>query len=447
MFITKEYYSILGVLPNTGNIFIETAYKALVKIYDLDDFTGPKEEAHRKLKEINEAYSVLSDPDKKKKYDESYGSAEQKESFYFKDKNKDQIPPYNPLKVDWDLAVEHHPDLTELENKLAQISWRLGYSYRAYIIETGLFTERIRLAHDLEQDFLKIYFGPKPEMMNFAHSLLKTGNKPATRALNRSLRSFGKATKNDKIINQIRFEYNIPGTEKEYFNILKNLGYKIIFKKEGLFKLNYIWEVTFPDSSKIKIQTIKELGAFTREKQLEENQSFQVKTLMRKIENSYQSKLNKIGYKLHSRKDGWIVTDANNEKIRFTALEDLGSFLKEKLLDEVNRLQNISAKQKLENSYEYKLKQIGYTIHPRKDGWVLTDANNRKIKINSLEVINDFVFVVKRRMLCESVLDKKGFILVEKRSKWVINNYLGNKKVFKTLEDLEVYTKDIANHV
>lgn len=447
MFITKEYYSILGVLPNTDNTIIETAYRALIKIYDLDGFTGPKEEAQRKIKEINEAYSVLSDPDKKKTYAESYGAAEQKDSFYFKDKNKDQIPHYDPLKADWDLAVEDHPDLIELEKKLSQISWRLGYSYRAYLIESGLFKKRARLAHDLEQAFLEIYFGPKPEIKGFAHDLLKTGNKPAARALNRSLKSFGGSTGSDKIISKIRFEYNIPGTEKEYFNILKDLGYKIVFKKEGLFKSNYIWEVTFPDKKKIKIQTIKELASFIKEKQLEENKRLQENNLTRKTENSYQNKLKKIGYRLHSRKDGWIVTNANNEKTRITTLEDLGSFLKEKLVDEVNRLQKISAKQKLENSYEYKLEQIGYTLHSSKDGWILTGTNKRKIKIKSLDLINNFVFSVKRKMLCESVLDKNGYILEEKRRKWVITNYIGNKKVFKNLDDLERYTKAIENHV
>lgn len=446
MFITKDYYSILGVLPNADNIVIDTAYKALIQRYDPDRFAGSKDEAHRKIKEINEVYRILSNPDKKKIYDKSYGTSEKKNSFYFNDEKKDQIPPYDPLKEDWRSAIKHYPDLVGLEKKLSKISWRLGYSYRAFILESGLFKERVRLAHDLEQEFLENYFGPKPEIMDFAHGLLITGNKPAVRALNKSLKVSDNSTSIEKVINQIRFKYNIQGKEKQYFNTLTDLGYKIIFKKEGLFKSDYIWEVKSPDNKKIQFKSIKELGSFTKEKQKKESHKLQEIAVKRKVENSYKSKLKKIGYQIHSGKKGWIITGSDDENIQASTLEELGSLVKDKLLNEVSRLQQISAQQKLENSYEYKLEQIGYTLQPRTDGWVLIDADNRKIRIKSLELINPFVSSIKRKMLCESILDKFGYILMEKRGKWVITNYLGDSKVFKSLEDLERYTKAISKH-
>ncbi len=141
-----------------------------------------------------------------------------------------------------------------------------------------------------------------------------------------------------------------------------------------------------------------------------------------------------------------MVTGSDEEKIQAASLEELGSLVKDKLLIEVNRLQKISAQRKLENSYEYKLEQIGYTLQQRKDGWVLIDADNKKIRITNLDEINAFVSSVKRQMFCESILDQYGYILMEKRGKWIITNYIGNKKVFKSLEDLERFVKAISKH-
>ncbi len=306
MFITKDYYSILGILPNADHIVIDTAYKALIQRYDPDRFTGSKDEAHRKIKEINEVYRTLSNPDKKKRYDKSYDSSDKKNSFYFNDEKKDRIPPYDPLKEDWNSAIKLYPDLVDLERKLSKISWRLGYSYRAFMLESGLFPERASIAHGLEQEFLEIYFGPKPEIMDFAHGLLITGNKPAARALSKSLKVLDKSVSIEKIINQIRFKYNIQGKEKEYFNTLTDLGYTITFKKEGLFKPNYIWEIKSPKNEKTQFKSIQELGSFVKEKRKQESLKLQQMAVKRKIENSYKSKLRKMGIQLQSgKKGGW----------------------------------------------------------------------------------------------------------------------------------------------
>lgn len=63
----KDYYSILGVSRDAGNDEIKKAYRKLAKQYhpDINKTAGAEE----KYKEINEAYEVLKDPDKRKKYD------------------------------------------------------------------------------------------------------------------------------------------------------------------------------------------------------------------------------------------------------------------------------------------------------------------------------------------------------------------------------------------
>ena len=65
----KNFYTILGVIGSAESAVIKAAYKALMMIYHPDRYDGDKKDAIRKSKEINEAYAVLIDLEKRKKYD------------------------------------------------------------------------------------------------------------------------------------------------------------------------------------------------------------------------------------------------------------------------------------------------------------------------------------------------------------------------------------------
>ena len=67
--MNKDYYRILGVLDDAEDIVIRAAYKALAQRYHPDKWTGNKDEANKRMSEINEAYGVLSDSVKRKQYD------------------------------------------------------------------------------------------------------------------------------------------------------------------------------------------------------------------------------------------------------------------------------------------------------------------------------------------------------------------------------------------
>lgn len=66
-----DYYSILGVQKNASNDDIKKAYRKLARKYH-PDINPNNDDAKLKFQQINEANEVLSDPDKRKKYDE-YG--------------------------------------------------------------------------------------------------------------------------------------------------------------------------------------------------------------------------------------------------------------------------------------------------------------------------------------------------------------------------------------
>ena len=69
----RDYYEVLGLSKGADDSEIKKAYRKLAMKYHPDHNQGDAE-AEQKFKEINEAYSVLSDADKKAKYDQ-YGHA------------------------------------------------------------------------------------------------------------------------------------------------------------------------------------------------------------------------------------------------------------------------------------------------------------------------------------------------------------------------------------
>ena len=64
----RDYYEVLGLQKGASEDEIKKAFRKMAMKYHPDKNPGNKE-AEEKFKEVNEAYSVLSDPDKKSKYD------------------------------------------------------------------------------------------------------------------------------------------------------------------------------------------------------------------------------------------------------------------------------------------------------------------------------------------------------------------------------------------
>ena len=64
----RDYYEVLGLSKGASDDEIKKAFRKNAMKYHPDKNPGDKA-AEEKFKEINEAYEVLSDPDKKSKYD------------------------------------------------------------------------------------------------------------------------------------------------------------------------------------------------------------------------------------------------------------------------------------------------------------------------------------------------------------------------------------------
>jgi len=73
--VAKDYYQILGVPRNASEAEIKKAYRRLAMECHPDRNPGKQDWANAKFKEVNEAFSVLGDPEKRRRYD-PFGTAE-----------------------------------------------------------------------------------------------------------------------------------------------------------------------------------------------------------------------------------------------------------------------------------------------------------------------------------------------------------------------------------
>lgn len=65
----RDYYEVLGIDKNADDAAIKKAYRVLAKKYHPDVNPG-NQEAEKKFKEASEAYAILSDPEKRRQYDQ-----------------------------------------------------------------------------------------------------------------------------------------------------------------------------------------------------------------------------------------------------------------------------------------------------------------------------------------------------------------------------------------
>ncbi|MBI4332019.1 MAG: DnaJ domain-containing protein [Chloroflexi bacterium] len=72
--MARDYYGILGVPRGASPEDIKKAYRKMAMEYHPDRNPGKEKWANEKFKEINEAFSVLGEPDKRQRYDQTGGA-------------------------------------------------------------------------------------------------------------------------------------------------------------------------------------------------------------------------------------------------------------------------------------------------------------------------------------------------------------------------------------
>ena len=213
MDIEKDYYSILGVSPTADIIVIRAAYKALVKVFHPDKYTGSAEDAHNKTVQLNEAFEILSNTSTRKKYDDERANNAYKEQATEDSEQQESVK--DSLKADWDLACKYKPKLSNIYKNLDKLSAKLSFSFQVLILESKQFDNASAIAKDMEITYLDNYFGPNKTIMEFAKKLLLDGYLAAAKDLNRVVKLLGKSAEANVIISQIESEYRLYSRSEE----------------------------------------------------------------------------------------------------------------------------------------------------------------------------------------------------------------------------------------
>ncbi len=208
---SKDYYAILGVLPSADDAIIKAVYRALAKKWHPDTFAGDKRRAEEKLKEINEAYGILSDAASRADYDahRSASAGHQQQREYEEPDAEDRAPFEAELAADWAFILEYYPAVEKMRVEVAQFSSALALTFQVRLLEMKAFGQAGNVKQDLINQFLRSYFGSNASVQKFAARLILNGNKQAARELNRLIRLSGSPTNDDarRIIDRIEEKY------------------------------------------------------------------------------------------------------------------------------------------------------------------------------------------------------------------------------------------------
>lgn len=198
----KDYYRIIGVLNEAEDIVVRAAYKALAQRYHPDRWVGDKGQATRRIAEINEAYSVLSDPIKRKQYDETTDNYA-----YQEEKNTDELS--SSVENEWKLVEEYYPDLVDVRQRLGKISKTLLASYQILMLEKKDFDHRLVIVKKLENEFMEKYFGTNSLIKIFAKDLFFMKRIDIVRELNTTVSVLGINVDADLVINKLKNKYDL----------------------------------------------------------------------------------------------------------------------------------------------------------------------------------------------------------------------------------------------
>ena len=240
----KNFYHILGLSFESSpeQQLIEAAYKALVKLYHPDLYKGDKKTLKRKITEINEAYTVLSNLSKKVEYDKKLEKFKIEKSFDFFDEEFEDKDLFDKKYIDeeWEIALLVYPELEKIKKKLSNYSYKLSLQFQFYLLETKEFNKFEEISNKFINAFLERKFGTSREIKDLSKILIEKNLKKNAKYLNKLIKVIGSKSEKriiktffkqfpdlDEVISQEIKIYKNTSSSGDYLN--KNQNLVVIF--------------------------------------------------------------------------------------------------------------------------------------------------------------------------------------------------------------------------
>jgi hypothetical protein len=201
--MSKDYYKILGVQEDADELVIRAAYQALLKRYNLDDWKGDKQKVIKILADINEAYSVLKDRYERLEYNASKTKIHQE---ILPESVKLEIPEQE-INSAWKVACGYYSDLDILYSNLFNISQEVALNFKLIILSSKDYSNRNKLAADLELIYLKTQFGDDDDLIQFGKELIFEGAKEAVAELHQIYKVMGNSVHAQEVIDKLSEKY------------------------------------------------------------------------------------------------------------------------------------------------------------------------------------------------------------------------------------------------
>jgi hypothetical protein len=94
-------------------------------------------------------------------------------------------------RSDWEVAAAYYPDLDATYAHLRRTSTKLALEFRATLVETKQFSRAKEIGAELQDNFLRTYFGRSQKILGFARTLIASGHKAAAKELNCAISVLG----------------------------------------------------------------------------------------------------------------------------------------------------------------------------------------------------------------------------------------------------------------
>lgn len=218
----KSYYDILGVLPTAPKEVIKAAYRTLISIYHPDKYDGDKSYAHQRTAEINQAYDVLSDPEKRSSYDEDLKRSGDSNYFENSDESSEKVAERESIEKAWERATEYIESLDLHVNALTILSPSLAFLFKAFLLDSKRFNDASVIAETMKVDFLGTYFGEDADIQKYAMRLLKADRRDIAKELNSTIKIIGSSLDSQDLITKVDLKFaekiDLEETVKAYVN-------------------------------------------------------------------------------------------------------------------------------------------------------------------------------------------------------------------------------------